>query len=85
MINTLLLRDLVNDDLPIFFEQQLDDEANYMAAFTAKDPTNREAFTAHWQRILADQTVILKTILFNGQVAGSVSSFHLMKMKASQK
>lgn len=75
MTNELLLRDLVNDDLPIFFEQQLDQEANYMAAFTAKDPTNREAFTAHWDRILADETVILKTILFDGQVAGSVSSY----------
>jgi RimJ/RimL family protein N-acetyltransferase len=75
MTHELLLRDLVNDDLPIFFEQQLDQEANYMAAFTSKDPTNREAFTAHWDRILANETVILKTILFDGQVAGSVSSY----------
>ena len=75
MTNQLLLRDVVNDDLPIFFEQQLDMEANYMAAFTAKDPTNREAFTAHWDRILANETVILKTIIFDGQVVGSVSSY----------
>ena len=34
-----------------------------MAAFTAKDPTDQEAFTAHWQRILADTTVIIKTII----------------------
>ena len=27
----------------------------------------------HWHRILADQTCIIQTILFNGQVAGSVS------------
>ena len=75
MKNELLLRDVLSDDLPIFFEQQLNQEANYMAAFTAKDPTDQEAFMAHWQRILADKTVILQTILFNGQVAGSVSSF----------
>lgn len=75
MINELLLRDVVSDDLPIFFEQQLNKEANYMAAFTAKDPTNQEAFTAHWHRILADETVIIKTITFDGQVAGSVSSY----------
>lgn len=75
MINELLLRDIVNDDLPIFFEQQLNKEANYMAAFIAKDPTNQEAFTAHWHRILADETVIVKTITFDGQVAGSVSSY----------
>ena len=46
-----------------------------MAAFTAKDPTNQAAFTAHWQRILTDETVIIKTITCAGQVAGSVSSY----------
>ena len=75
MTNELYLRDVVNDDLSIFFENQLDHEANYMAAFTAKDPTNQEAFMAHWHRILADKTVIIQTIIFNGQVAGSVSSY----------
>jgi len=75
MSNELLLRNVVNDDLPIFFEYQLDPEANYMAAFTAKDPTNQEAFIAHWRRILADETTINQTILFNGHVAGSVSSY----------
>ena len=75
MTNQLLLRNVENDDMPVFFEHQLDPEANYMAAFTAKDPTSREAFMAHWQRILADKTVILQTILCDGQVAGSVSSY----------
>jgi len=75
MSNKLLLRNVVNDDLPIFFEHQLDQEANYMAAFTAKDPTNQEVFMIHWHRILADKTNIIQTILFNGKVAGSVSSY----------
>jgi RimJ/RimL family protein N-acetyltransferase len=75
MKNKLLLRDVISDDLPIFFEQQLDQEANYMAAFTAKDPADREAFMAHWHRILGTDTCIIKTIIFNRQVAGSVSSY----------
>lgn len=75
MTSALLLRDVVEEDLPIFFEQQSDPEANYMAAFTAKDPTNREAFTAHWNRIMADATVIIKTIVCDGQVVGSVLSY----------
>jgi len=75
MSNELLLRNVVNEDLPIFFEYQLDQDANYIAAFTAKDPTNQEAFMAHWHRILADKTVIIQTSIFNGQVAGSVSSY----------
>jgi RimJ/RimL family protein N-acetyltransferase len=75
MSNKLLLRQVVNDDLPIFFAYQLDQEANHMAAFTARDPTNQEAFMAHWHRILAEETNIIQTILCNGQVAGSVSSY----------
>lgn len=75
MSNELLLRNVVNDDLPIFFEHQLDPEANWMAAFTAKDPTNHEAFMAHWHGILADETKIVQTVLCNGRVAGSVSSY----------
>ena len=75
MPNQWRLRNIKNDDLLIFFENQLDPEANHMAAFTAKDPTNREAFMAHWQKILTDPTVILQTILVDGRVAGSVSSY----------
>ena len=75
MTNELYLCHVVHADLPIFFENQLDQEANYMAAFTAKDLTNREAFTAHWHKILANETNIIRTIIFNEQVAGSVSSY----------
>ena len=75
MKNELLLREVVSADLPIFFENQLDQEANYMAAFTARDPTNQEAFMVHWHKILADEKNIIKAIIFNKQVAGSVSSY----------
>jgi RimJ/RimL family protein N-acetyltransferase len=75
MTTPLLLRDVVESDLPIFFEQQVDRDAVYMAAFTAKDPSDREAFNSHWRRIMADPTVIIKTILYEGQVAGSVLSY----------
>lgn len=75
MTGGLVLRDVVEDDLPIFFEQQSDSEANYMAAFTAKDPTDRAAFAAHWHKIMADATVIVKTIVLDGQVVGSVLSY----------
>ena len=46
------LRDITEKDLPIFFEQQLDSMSNYMAAFTAKDPTDKDAFLDHWKKIL---------------------------------
>ncbi len=69
------LRPVVEADLPIFFAQQLDPDANYMAAFTAKDPTDRAAFDAHWAKILANETIINQTVLLGGQVVGNVSSF----------
>lgn len=71
----LVLRPVAAADLPIFFEQQLDAEATHMAAFTAKDPADRQAFDAHWQRILAAETVIIRTIVWEGDVAGHVLSY----------
>ena len=61
-------------DLPIFFDQQLAPEANWMAAFSAKDPADRNTFMAHWTRILGDETITIQTILCDGQVAGWVLS-----------
>jgi RimJ/RimL family protein N-acetyltransferase len=66
------LRELKRGDLPLLFDQQLDPEANYMAAFTAKDPTDRQAFDAHWEKVLTDKGITIRTILYEEQVAGSV-------------
>lgn len=70
----VLLRDMTKDDLPTFFKQQLDPDASHMAAFTIKEPTNRNMFKAYWNRILGDKRIIIKTILFEGHVAGYVLS-----------
>lgn len=75
MPGEVTLRDVTEDDLPIFFEQQLDEDANRMAAFTRSDPGNREAFMAHWAEIYANDANGHQTILFDGQVAGNVMSF----------
>jgi RimJ/RimL family protein N-acetyltransferase len=69
------LREVEQDDLPTFFENQLDPEANRMAAFTAADPSDREAFDARWQRILASEETTSRTIVVDDQVAGSVSKY----------
>jgi RimJ/RimL family protein N-acetyltransferase len=68
----ILLRDVTDDDLPIFFEQQSDPEAQRMAAFPARECA---AFMAHWARILADPTIVKRTIVVEGQVAGNIVSF----------
>ena len=71
----IVLREVTEADLVIFFEQQQDPDANWMAAFTAKDPTDWEAFAAKWAKILGDETVTAKTILCGGRVAGNVGCF----------
>ena len=72
MTGEVLLRDVKESDLSIFYEQQLDPEAIAMAAFPARD---KESFMAHWAKIIADKSVILKTIIFEGQVAGNIVSW----------
>ena len=69
------LREIVESDLPILFEQQLDGVANHMAAFTSADPTDEGAFRAHWARILRDETITKKTITLDSAVAGHIASF----------
>lgn len=69
------LRDVAEMDLPIFFEFQRDPAANRMAAFTSPDPSDTKAFAAHWNRILHDDTILVKTVGFEGHVVGSVSKF----------
>jgi hypothetical protein len=44
-------------------------EANEMAAFPARD---RDAFMAHWTKILGDETLVAMTVVVDGCVAGNV-------------
>jgi RimJ/RimL family protein N-acetyltransferase len=66
------LRDVVEEDLLVFFEQQLDPEATRMAAFPARE---RAEFFAHWHRILKEPRGTEKTILVDGEVAGNILSW----------
>ena len=69
------LRDVQENDFPIFFEQQADPVANRMAAFTADDPTDRQAFMVLWHRIVRDDAVTKRTIVVDDRVAGNIVSF----------
>lgn len=69
----VLLRDVLEADLPIFYEHQLDPVALRMVAFTPRDES---AFMTHWQsNILGDREVTKKTILLGGEVVGYVVGF----------
>jgi RimJ/RimL family protein N-acetyltransferase len=70
----ILLRPVTASDLPVIYDQQADRESSAMAAFPSRD---REAFDAHWTKIMADKKVILKAIIFNGQLAGHLVSWEM--------
>ena len=74
MMDEVQLRDVIDSDLPIFFEQQNNPEANQMAAFHARE---RDSFMAHWAKIRGNENVLLKTIIYNGEVAGNIVSFEM--------
>jgi RimJ/RimL family protein N-acetyltransferase len=75
MTHQIGLREVVADDLPIFYRQQLDPEANDMAAFTSADPTNRAAFIARWEKILDNPAIIKRSILADDDIAGHILQF----------
>jgi RimJ/RimL family protein N-acetyltransferase len=66
------LRPVEPSDLPHFYEHQRDPVAIALAGIGGRD---REAFDEHWERILGDDTVTIRTVVLDGQVAGNVLSF----------
>jgi len=72
MTGVVQLRDVLPSDLEIFFLHQRDPEATRLAAFPARD---RQAFMAHWTRILPDRASKIQTILLDGAVAGNIVAF----------
>ena len=57
---TITLRNVETSDISIFFEQQLDPEANRMAAFVRADPHDRAGFDTHWKPIMESTGIVNK-------------------------
>lgn len=71
----IALREVRADDLPLFFAFMSDPESIRTAAFTSEDPSDRHTFDAHWRRILADGSVVMRTVLADGVVAGNAGVY----------
>ena len=63
------------DDLNAFFQFQLDKEANYLAAFTSKDPNDKTAYIEKYAKFLTDPTINMRTIKVKGVIVGSIAKF----------
>ncbi|MET8741232.1 GNAT family N-acetyltransferase [Streptomyces sp. NPDC004728] len=71
----IALREVRADDLPLFFAFMSDPESARTAAFTSEDPTDRHAFDAHWQHILANGSIVMRTVLADGAVIGNAGVY----------
>jgi RimJ/RimL family protein N-acetyltransferase len=68
-----MLRDVTEQDLPIFFAHQCEPEAHRMAGF---QPREHDAFVLHWRtKVLGDPAARKRTIVVDGSVAGNIGSW----------
>src|SRR5215212_5417149 len=65
------LRDVEADDLPLFFAHQRDPIAVALVAFRSRD---RSAFDQHWEKLLADDSCLKKTIVVVSAVSADPST-----------
>ena len=79
MINDseIILRKTEITDLEFFSIFQLDNEANYLAAFTSKDPTDKTAYLQKYTKFLNDRTINMQTIIVQNIIAGSIAKFEM--------
>lgn len=68
----VVLRDVAEDDLEIFFQQQLDPDAAAMAAFPARA---RAEHFPHWHKVLSTPSNVTKTIVLGDEIVGNVVSW----------
>jgi RimJ/RimL family protein N-acetyltransferase len=69
------LREVRDEDLAVLFEQWTDPIAMRMAAFTVPDHLDRDAFERRWSRLRADEKLITRAIVADGEVAGTIGSW----------
>jgi RimJ/RimL family protein N-acetyltransferase len=71
------LRPIDDSDLDALFDQMRDPESVWMAAFTPKDPDDRDAFDAHMSRVRTSPEVTMRAVTCDGRIVGSIASFVL--------
>lgn len=75
MDSEVLLREVKEEDIPIFFEQQLDAEGYYTTAFVSKNPADKEAYIEGWMEIKDGEGFNAKTVVCGGQIAGYIIKY----------
>lgn len=71
----ITIRKSIESDLEIFFHNQTDELANHMAAFTPKNPNDKEAYLNKWRKLMEDNSINMQSILMGDEVVGCVVKF----------
>ncbi len=71
----LTLRPTVYTDLETHYQFQLDEEANYLAAFTSSTSSDKEAYLEKYAKFLNEPSINNQTILVDGTIVGSIAKF----------
>ncbi len=69
------LRKSIESDLDIFYQNQADEEANFMAAFTSKNPYDKDAYIKKWIKLMTVDSVHMESIILDNIVVGCVVKF----------
>jgi RimJ/RimL family protein N-acetyltransferase len=69
------LRELEDADLDVLFDQMRDPESVRMAAFTSRDPNDRDAFDAHMAKVRSAPDTTNRAITRGGRLVGSIACF----------
>lgn len=71
----LILRPTIFTDLEILYRFQLDEEANYLAAFTSSSFSDKEAYLEKYGKFLTEPSINNQTILIDRTIVGSIAKF----------
>lgn len=71
----ITLTETAKNDLETLYLFQLDEEANRLAAFTSKDPNDKNSYIEKYAKFLNDPTINMRTIRANGEIVGSIAKF----------
>lgn len=66
------LREVIEADLPTFYQHQRDEVAYRMVGF---EPRDWDAFMAHWSKIMADPDLLQRAVVVDGELAGNMVCF----------
>lgn len=77
MTSNLELKNTELNDLEVLFDFQLDQKANYLAAFTSKDPTDKISYLEKWTKLLSNTSINSKTIFIKNKIVGSIAKYEI--------